>query len=53
MRSLTSSGTIDIQLYDGSEASTQITVKENRGRYSGNKAKWEIKCSIELIERIP
>ena len=45
------SGSVRISL-DGKEKTTEIYVRENRGRYSGNFAIWELCCSAELIERI-
>lgn len=36
----------------GGEKTTEIYVRENRGRYSGNLAIWELTCSAELIERV-
>ena len=45
------SGSVYLSL-DGSEKTTEIYVRENRGRYSGNYAIWELCCSAELIERI-
>lgn len=37
---------------NGIEKTTEIYVRENRGRYSGNYAIWELTCSVTLIERI-
>ena len=45
------SGSVTISLAGG-EKSTQFSVRENRGRYSGNLAIWELTCSVTLIERI-
>lgn len=45
------SGSVTISL-SGGEKSTQFYVRENRGRYSGNLAVWELTCSATLIERI-
>lgn len=45
------SGSVRLSL-DGSEKITEIYVRENRGRYSGNYAIWELSCSAELIERV-
>ena len=45
------SGSVTIPL-SGGEKSTQFYVRENRGRYSGNLAVWELTCSAMLIERI-
>ena len=43
---------ITIKLTDNYEATKQITVRENRGRYTGNTALWEVKYSVKLIETI-
>lgn len=45
------SGSVRLSL-DGKEKTTEIYVRENRGRYSGNFAIWELTCSAELIERV-
>lgn len=45
------SGSVTIAL-SGGEKSTQFYVRENRGRYSGYVAVWELTCSATLIERI-
>lgn len=45
------SGSVRLSL-DGGEKATKIYVRENRGRYSGNYAIWELCCSAELIERV-
>ena len=37
---------------NGGEKTIEIYVRENRGRYSGNFAIWELTCSAELIERV-
>ena len=34
------------------EKTTEIYVRENRGRYSGNFAIWELTCSAEVVERV-
>lgn len=44
------SGSVSISL-NGGEKSTQFYVRENRGRYAGNLAVWELTCSATLIER--
>ncbi|MBE6903447.1 MAG: hypothetical protein E7480_02450 [Ruminococcaceae bacterium] len=36
----------------GGEKTTQFYVKENRGRYAGNSAVWELNCSVKLLERV-
>lgn len=43
-----STATITIPIFDGSIESKTITVRENRGRYAGNTASFEI--TIEIIE---
>ena len=43
---------ITITLKDNFEATERISVRENRGRYTGNIAIWEIKYSVKLIENI-
>lgn len=43
---------ITIKLTDNYEATKQITVRENRGRYTGNTALWEVKYSVKLLETI-
>lgn len=43
--------TIPVILTDGFQASATITVTENKGRYKGNTALWEIICKVKLIER--
>lgn len=47
----TGSGSVYL-LLDGTEKTSEIYVRENRGRYSGNFAIWELTCSATLIERI-
>lgn len=46
------SGSITLKLKDGNGKSKTFSVKENRGRYAGRKAKWELEVSCELLERI-
>lgn len=43
---------ITLSLKDNYETTDQITVRENRGRYTGNIAIWEITYSVKLIETI-
>lgn len=43
-------GSIKIAACDGGEGTTEITVAENRGRYSGNTAVWRITCTVKLLE---
>lgn len=51
--SLPDSGSCSVTIpLTGGEKSTQFYVRENRGRYSGNLAVWELTCSATLIERI-
>ncbi len=45
-------GSISIILKDGYKASTHITVTEDKGRYKGNQAIWEIVCEVELTDKI-
>ena len=44
-------GKMSVVLRDGFSTSTKITVIENRGRYSGNAAQWEIICKVKLIKK--
>ena len=41
-----------IELTDGFETLTTITVTEGDSRYAGNKAIWEITYKIELVNRL-
>ena len=45
-------GVLPATLRDGFEASTTITVKENKGRYKGNTAQWKIICTVALVDQI-
>lgn len=45
-------GSVTLTSKDGSSSTIQINVRENRGRYSGNVAVWELTCSIRLIKRV-
>ncbi len=45
-------GSVDLILKNGASAAKVITVQENRGRYSGNKAQWKLKCTVTLLSRI-
>ncbi len=45
-------GVLSVTLNDGFEASTTITVKENKGRYKGNTAQWKIICTVTLVDQI-
>lgn len=46
------SSSINLILEDGYEATTQVIVRENRGRYYGNTATWKVNCSVKLVEVI-
>ncbi len=48
----TGKGSISVILQDQYETSTTITVTENKGRYKGNQAEWEIVCQVSLAEKI-
>lgn len=43
---------VNLILKDGYEATTEVIVRENRGRYYGNIATFEIECYVELVEII-
>ncbi|MBQ4119978.1 MAG: hypothetical protein IJD45_06270 [Clostridia bacterium] len=45
-------GSASVTLSDGYKTSTHITVIENKGRYNGNKALWEIIFKVKLIDNI-
>ncbi len=45
-------GSLNVVLRDNFETSATVTVKENKGRYKGDKAEWKITCSVELIEKL-
>ena len=38
-----------LALEDGAVASTRITVREDRGRFSDNTAVWEVTCFCEAV----
>ncbi len=40
------SGSLRLRLIDGTSDSVTISVKENRGKYAGNTAKWKFTCTI-------
>ena len=42
-------GKIELPIENGAVASTHITVRENRGRYSGNTAEWEVTAFCEAV----
>lgn len=44
--------TVEIILKDGFEKTSKINVIENKGRYSGNSALWEITYKVNLVEKI-
>lgn len=46
------SGSLSVDLVDGFTTSTVFTVTENKGRYRGNTAEWEIACSVTLVEKV-
>ena len=42
----------DLIMQDGYTASVEVTVRENRGAYAGNKAKWRVSYSVtEAVEQ--
>ncbi len=43
------SGAIRLPLEDGASSSVRISVRENRGRYAGRTAVWELVCSVKRI----
>ena len=45
-------GSVYLTLKDENEAATTFYVRENRGRYAGNRAVWVLEVSCEIIERI-
>ncbi len=46
------SDSIVVTLVDDYKASTQITVTENKGRYKGNQAVWEITYRVKLVGKL-
>lgn len=46
------SGYLSLRMEDGAENSLSISVYENRGRYSGNRAVWIVTATATLIERV-
>ena len=46
------SGYLTLRMEDGAENSLTISVYENRGRYSGNRAVWIVTATATLIERV-
>lgn len=47
-----STSILSVVLSDAFETSTSITVTENKGRYKGNTAVWEITCQVELVDKL-
>lgn len=45
-------GSLSVVLKDDYKTSTTVTVIENKGRYKGNKAQWEITCLVKLVEKL-
>lgn len=45
-------GIIQVTLKNGYTDSTEIIVRENRGRYYGNIATWKFICSVKLIKTL-
>lgn len=45
-------GTLSLKLTDGNSSGIEFYVRENRGRYSGYCATWELTASCKLIERV-
>lgn len=43
---------LSVTLAEGFQTSTTIVITENRGKYCGNIAEWEITFVIKLVERI-
>ena len=46
------SGSATLTLKDGNGTAITFYVRENRGRYAGNYAVWELEVSCKLLERI-
>ena len=46
------SGYLSLRMENGAENSIRISVYENRGRYSGNRAVWIVTATATLIERV-
>lgn len=42
----------ELTLKDNFEITKKVTIRENRGRYYGNIAEWEIKYSVKLIKTL-
>lgn len=43
------SGKMNVAICDGRSGKVRIIVEESDGRYKGNKAEWEISCSVKLV----
>ena len=43
---------LSVVMRDGFETTTAVTVTENKGRYRGNQAEWNVSCKVKLIEKI-
>ncbi len=48
----TACGSLSVRLEDGFKTNTNIIVKEDRGRYAGNTAQWDIACSVKLVNKV-
>ncbi len=44
------SGVVVLATESGANGSTEIIVRENRGRYSGNEAVWVFKCRVLSVK---
>lgn len=45
-------GTLMVSLSDGFATSELITVTEDKGRYTGNTAQWEITCQVTFVKQL-
>ena len=45
-------GDLCVVLKDGFETTTTISLFENKGRFKGNMAQWEITCKVVLVQRL-
>ena len=43
---------VGIPIRDGVSDTLTLTVKENKGRYAGNTATWEVTITVTLVEKI-
>ena len=48
----TGKGSVSVVLQDQYETSTTITVTENKGKYKGNQAEWEVVCKVSPAQKI-